>query len=259
VFALGAIRRHTRFIETRADELEQFATRVAHDLQGPLQPVALVLQSARKRLSEGDPSRGVFDCAIRSVSRLTFLIQDLLAFARAGGSPEPGMSASVRAGVDAALEEASGPATTAGIEVKGEAPADLVVACSRGVLASLLSNLVRNAVKYMGDAPVRDVIVAARRCGGRVRIEVRDTGPGLSPGAEAQVFDPYVRADRTGQPGLGLGLATVKRLTEAHGGAVGVQSSAAGCAFWFELPEGSIGSRRAPQAARPQRCSTTPL
>jgi hypothetical protein len=63
-----------------------------------------------------------------------------------------------------------------------------------------------------------------------------------------------VRADRTGQPGLGLGLATVKRRATAHAGGrakqavVGVDSSAAGCVFWFELPA-SEGASQGQQAA----------
>jgi signal transduction histidine kinase len=89
----------------------------------------------------------------------------------------------------------------------------------------------------MGNSKVRRVIVAvelsdARSC----RLSVRDTGPGLPPGMEGAVFDPYVRASNK-IPGLGLGLATVKRLVDAHGGRVGVAPARpSGSLFWVELP-----------------------
>src|SRR5581483_11406239 len=98
------------------------------------------------------------------------------------------------------------------------------VAASPGVLASLLSNLVRNAIKYLGDPAERRIAVRAIAARAVVRFEVQDTGPGLPPSLEQTVFEPYVRAPGNQKPGIGLGLATVKRLAEAHGGAVGVRS-----------------------------------
>jgi signal transduction histidine kinase len=71
-----------------------------------------------------------------------------------------------------------------------------------------------------------------------VRIEVEDTGPGLAPGFEERAFEPYVQAThRKKTSGIGLGLATVKRMTQAHAGRVGVVSRpGVGCTFWVELP-----------------------
>jgi signal transduction histidine kinase len=104
-------------------------------------------------------------------------------------------------------------------------------------LASVLSNLVRNAVKYMGDRGERRVTVRVMAQDEQARVEIEDTGPGLSPGIEEHVFEPYVRAPENIQPGLGLGLSTVRRFVEAHGGRVGVHSfPGRGCVFWFELP-----------------------
>jgi signal transduction histidine kinase len=114
---------------------------------------------------------------------------------------------------------------------------DVFVACSAGVLASVLSNLVRNAVKYLDDRPEKRVTIRASVNGTMVRVEVEDTGPGLPPGLEQHVFEPYVRSPDNAKPGLGLGLATVQRFVESHRGRVGVDSSPGqGCIFWFELP-----------------------
>ena len=110
-------------------------------------------------------------------------------------------------------------------------------ACSPGILGSLVSNLVHNAIKYLGDRSERRITVRVLERGAMVRFEVEDTGPGLPPDLERTVFDAYVRARGTLLPGFGLGLATVKKAAEAHGGRVGVRSVVGrGCLFWFELP-----------------------
>jgi signal transduction histidine kinase len=98
-------------------------------------------------------------------------------------------------------------------------------------------NLVSNAIKHMPkDAEERSVRVAGGAVRGRVRVEVADTGAGLPEGMREQVFEPYVRLDKS-RPGIGLGLATVRRLVLAHGGKVGVgPNGGAGSVFWFELP-----------------------
>jgi len=114
------------------------------------------------------------------------------------------------------------------------------VAASRGVVISILTNLVQNAIKCLREMPDRRIWVELHDDHDRVRVEVCDTGPGVPPDLERRIFEPYFRV-RHDMTGLGLGLATVKRLVEAHSGHVGVRSRREGGAvFWFELP------RRAP-------------
>jgi signal transduction histidine kinase len=113
----------------------------------------------------------------------------------------------------------------------------VMVLCSPGILVSVLANLLRNAVKYIGEGADKRVTVRVLPNGESVRVEVEDNGPGLPAGLEEQVFEPYFRAPNNVKPGLGLGLATVKRFVLAHHGRVGVgRSPAHGCIFWFELP-----------------------
>jgi signal transduction histidine kinase len=70
-----------------------------------------------------------------------------------------------------------------------------------------------------------------------VRIEVSDTGPGVPAELQARLFNPYVRAGSASIPGLGLGLATVRRLADAYGGEVGLDDNpGGGSRFWIELP-----------------------
>jgi len=98
-------------------------------------------------------------------------------------------------------------------------------------------DLLANAVQYNREGG--SVTVRASDGWERVRIDVRDTGLGLRPEQTARLFTPFERldADRLGVQGTGLGLALCKRLTEAMGGAIGVDSAVGeGSTFWVELP-----------------------
>jgi signal transduction histidine kinase len=200
----------------------------------------------------------------RSLVRARRLIDDLLAFAQAAARPSTAAAAQVREVVDGVVEELRPPALARGIRISTEVPtAPLCVRCADGVLASLLGNLVRNAIKHMHTderrprevrirvtqrtAFVDRVSQRAGRTGANgvaaslVRFEVEDTGPGLPPAFLPRAFDPYVRAAGTAEPGLGLGLATVRRLVEGHRGRYGVQSRlGTGALFWFELPAAEL-------------------
>jgi signal transduction histidine kinase len=166
----------------------------------------------------------------------------LLGFARAGAHPEPGGRAELTAVLADVVSAHRPEAAQAGIEIELEAGTSGLLACTSGVLASMVGNLVGNAVKHMGPGPRRRVVVRAVDCdgfagAGLVRIEVEDSGPGLPAHLRKAIFEPYVRAAQPGVPGIGLGLATVKRLAEGHGGRVGAEGvSAGGSRFWFELP-----------------------
>jgi signal transduction histidine kinase len=229
--------RHMRLLEERASELEQFAGTVAHDILGPLGVVSFSLELAGRPVDEktraGHVNRGV--AAIERVKRL---VNDLLEFARAGAKPDPSARCHVASTIAALVEHLSAETTKARIELIAETDPASEVVCNAGVLMSLVGNLTRNAIKYIGDGAVRRIEISARERGSMVRIEVKDSGPGLPPGLEEHVFEPYVRGPGPAQPGIGLGLATVKRLAEAHHGTCGVRSvSGEGCTFWFELPK----------------------
>jgi signal transduction histidine kinase len=235
--ALRAVRESARLNQARSLELEQFAARVAHDLAGPLSPVLFALQEVQRHVADEGSLRKTVDRGVRGVARVTSLIDDLLGFARAGGAPTRSAKTCILPVMHATVEDARAFADSYAVHVCVDPQAtDATVACGSGVLSSIVSNLVRNSIKFMGHATERHVFLRVTPVGARVRVEVKDTGPGLPAGAERSVFEAYVRADPTGQPGLGLGLATVKRLVDAHGGAVGVKSTTRGCTFWFELP-----------------------
>jgi signal transduction histidine kinase len=106
-------------------------------------------------------------------------------------------------------------------------------------LHQIVINLLDNAVKYGGSGPIT---LRAARHDGRARVEVEDTGPGVPESDRERIWQPFVRlrsADRV--PGSGIGLAVVRELVLAHGGACRVEHGpAGGSRFVVELPHASV-------------------
>jgi signal transduction histidine kinase len=225
-----------RLSDERATELDAFAGRVAHDIRGPLGVIALVLDVAG-RSAEGTRSAPVLDRGRRAVARVMQLVDGLLRFARGGAQADPHASADVGDAVSDVIDQLQLAAEKAGVRIRADVPKGLAVRCPMGVLTSIVANLAGNAIKYMQDAPTRDVVIRAVREDGFVRVEVEDTGPGIPEGFEAKIFDPFVRATTGSEEGVGLGLATVRRFAQANGGSSGVRSNASGpgSTFWVRL------------------------
>lgn len=251
VIMVRVLRRFTHLMESRVTEMEHFAGRVAHDIRSPLSAVGIALELT-KRNPELGLTGGVIDRATRTVQRIGQLVDGLLVFARAGACSPEGSEADVAPVVDGVVEEMRPLAESSGIALDVERPAVTArVACTPGVLISLLSNLVGNALKHMGSSPIKEVHIRTREVDGLVRFEVHDTGPGIPAAMRERIFDPYVRAAASATPGLGLGLATVRRLAETHGGSVGVvPGKAIGSMFWFEIPKAGGEPRAAKRFTR---------
>lgn len=232
------LREHGELLERRANELEMFGKRVAHDLLSPLSALTYCL-GAFKRASESDPQlQDAMTRARTCVQRAQTMVDGIFEFARAGGRPDSNARTDIREAIEQVAEEVRASDSRDRPDIDIDAPDAGKAACSRGVLVSLLTNLMRNATKYMNDSPMRKIAVRVRpHHDGLVRIEVEDTGPGIARELRDAIFEPYVRAEGATQPGLGLGLATVKRLCTAHGGEVGVRSTLGrGSTFWFTMP-----------------------
>jgi signal transduction histidine kinase len=212
-----------------------FAARVAHDLLSPLAAVSTALALNAREVTT-DAARTRAERGISALNRVRQIVDGLLTFARAAGRVDAGARAVVNDVLRETLEELRPQAEERGVELRCEAVPPSEVACSDAILAVVVSNLVRNAIKFMDDTSRPLVTIRTSERLGRVRFEVEDSGPGLPPELHTSAFEPYFRG-ATSEPGLGLGLATVKRLVEAHHGRVGFEPAPArGSVFWFELP-----------------------
>jgi signal transduction histidine kinase len=208
---------------------------MAHDVLSPLGTVATGL-ALLERTCDEDGRRYVAR-SHEAIRRVRELVEGLLLFARSGARPDPSAACSLDAAFTRIVADCADAATAAGVALTVEPAPRIAVPCAIGVLTSVLENLVRNAIKYMGISAVRRLTVRALLSENTVRIEVDDTGPGVPLDLQARIFEPFFRGPDHGAGGTGLGLASVKRLAESHGGKVGVESDGAtGSVFWVELP-----------------------
>jgi signal transduction histidine kinase len=104
-------------------------------------------------------------------------------------------------------------------------------------LRAVVQNLVANAAKFVQPGLAAKIEVSASRAPGGWRVEVADHGIGIPPEHRDRVFEPFARVHE-GVPGHGIGLATVRRVIDAHGGRIGVaETPGGGTTVWFELPD----------------------
>jgi len=237
IVAVRLLTRYTRTTESQIANLELFSGRVAHDIRGPLSSAGLAVTFAEQTSS--DPkTKEILSRASRTLQRTSQLVDGLLLLAQVVRSPDAGARADVRGVIDDVVEELRPLAVDQDIELETRPMRPSTVACSAGVLGNMVGNLIGNAIKYMGDASMRRVVVSTVDLPEAVRIIVEDTGPGIPAAAQATVFEPYARAAPSGVTGLGLGLATVKRLAEVLGGNAGLESrEGSGSLLWIELPK----------------------
>jgi two-component system OmpR family sensor kinase len=129
------------------------------------------------------------------------------------------------------------------------------VDCPNQLLQVVARNLVSNAVKYTAGRPSPSVSVRVASVssggGGEAVLEVKDNGMGMSAATRSSLFQPFFRApEARGLPGHGLGLATAKRLVEAHGGTLSVESQeGVGTTMKVRFPRLSPAVAAAPEAA----------
>jgi signal transduction histidine kinase len=229
---------YTRTLEERNRELDAFAGRLAHDLLGPVASLKLSADLLSSRESPERPSsspHSAHDRLQRSIDQMTTMIEDLLAFARADTSARsvPSDPSAVAAKVGEDFLDRFGDKASLLVRVE---PAQ--VAYREGLLRQVLWNLVENAVKYRRSGVEAEVTIAGQAAAGFYELRVSDNGPGVQPEDAAHIFEPLYRADPTRHiPGTGLGLSIVKRIVEAGGGRISLQSRLGhGTTFVLRLP-----------------------
>lgn len=216
--------------------LGQFAGRVAHDVLSPLATASLALELVSQACEQNPSASRATSRGIAAINRAQTLVDGLLAFSCAGGHPEIGVSTELAPVFSDLADALNDQARLSGITLHVATIPPGSIACSKGVLTSLVLNLGQNAIKYMGDVQERRIELRVLEADHGWRVEVEDTGPGISVESQQRIFRPHVQLQRGA--GIGLGLATVDRLVHAHGGSLGVISQPGhGALFWFELPK----------------------
>jgi len=229
-------------------ELEQFAYVASHDLQEPLRMVANYTQLLAERY------RGQFDeqadkyihYAVDGATRMQALIQDLLAFSRAGRRDNNVHNTDSNALVEQATKNLYAAIKESGAVVTHD---DLpTIAVNAIQITQLFQNLIANAIKFHGaEAPV--VHISAERQGGEWIFAVADNGIGIAAEHSEVIFAIFQRLHtRSEYPGNGIGLSICKKIVERHGGRIWLDAKAGrGSTFKFTLPaEVSQGAGAAP-------------
>ncbi|HEY8193218.1 MAG TPA: GAF domain-containing sensor histidine kinase [Gaiellaceae bacterium] len=217
-----------------------FVSLVSHELRSPMASVIGSARTLQQRWRELTPEQRESFLALiaHETSRLAELIGDVLDTSRI----EAGTFSYSFADVDLAqLVRDSASAAEHGQDevavralVRDPLPA---VRGDRDRLRQVLVNLIDNAVKY--SAPGDEVQVEAASSNGRVVIEVRDSGPGISPEHQVVIFEKFgrVQVGEAAKPGTGLGLFIARSIAEAHGGSLEVRSAPQrGATFRLSLP-----------------------
>jgi len=228
----------TAELERSNAELAQFAYVASHDLSEPLRMVSSYLQLLRRRYQGrlDDDADAFIDYAVEGADRMRVLIEDLLAYSRAGRSErplEPVNTARVVGEVAAtlrALADGEPPEIEFGAlpNVQGD-PQQLV---------QLFQNLIGNAVKFVAPGVRPRVIVTAERADGAWRFAIEDNGIGIEPRYAERVFGMFQRLHtREEFEGTGIGLAIARKVVERHGGWISaVPRETGGTCFTFTLP-----------------------
>jgi signal transduction histidine kinase len=213
----------------------------AHELSGPLLSIKAALELLISRGSSGgDP---LLASSLRELEQLVGDMEGILGWA-VGSRPLSPSFQDVTQLVEATVDPYRKNTSSHTIEVIAPRPAMAEVDPTH--LRAAVGNLVRNAVAY--SDPGGAVVVEIVDEGTRLRLSVRDQGPGIPVGERETIFDPFVRGEagsRRGR-GSGLGLFITRRVVEAHGGTVWLDPGYPGADFQMVLP---VDRREAPRFA----------
>lgn len=252
------VAQRTQALQVAVAAKTRFLAAASHDLRQPAVAIGLMIGLVRERALAPDV-RQLIERAHQAVGALESLLQGLLDLSRLdSGTVQPRMAVlPLQTVFDAIHSHHAEEAAAKGLRLRFRAQG-LTVRCDALLLEQLLRNLVANALRYTDRG---GVLVSARARGrDQVLVQVWDSGIGIAPHQQAEVFDEFVQVDNPGRDsarGLGLGLALVKRCAALLGTSVQLRSTPGrGSCFGVLLPR---VERRTRQRAAAVAGAATPL
>ena len=247
----------------------QFLAAMSHEIRTPLTGV-LGMADLLAAADLPEKERRYADAIRTSGRHLLSVINDILDFTRieAGKIELEQVDFSIPEVIESVRSLMAPQAAERGLTLKLDltSPPDLVVQGDPTRLRQVLLNLVGNALKFTHQGGVI-VRTASRPADGNgmvlLRFEVQDTGIGIAPDKQGNLFESFTQADRSTSRtygGSGLGLAICKRLVQAMGGTIGVESTPGrGSTFWFEIPFARGDAAAAAKRSTSEPASIRPL
>jgi signal transduction histidine kinase/ActR/RegA family two-component response regulator len=246
-------RTHQALIRAQAHK-DEFIASVGHELRTPMNAILGLNGILRNELAHRPEDAAVVDHIRRSTEQLLQVVNDILDFSQlqAGRLTLHEVEFAVRETVGATLAAYENKAQAKGLRLVLQASAvhNMWVKGDRQRLVQVLNNLLDNAIKFTSEG---DVVLRVQAVGGGLLFEVQDSGIGIAPDRQEQIFKGFEHADiQTNRQygGTGLGLSICERLVSLQGGTIGVSSVLGqGARFWFQLPMRSIAHKEAQAAA----------
>lgn len=232
------LRERSRQLAISNRDLEQFASVVAHDLRAPLRHIAMFSELLEQDLNvnQTDAIKENVKIIHSSAKTMSDMVTALLDYARVGRQGRGFEKLDLRTAVDRAklLMESSLKEVGAELEIgeMSEAYAD------PDLLARVLQNLMDNAIKYRSSQRPLKIKVEAKRGEKTTTLSFSDNGIGIKPENAERVFKLFHRLHTDEEyPGMGVGLATCRRIAEMHHGSIDLDPSyAEGCRILLKLP-----------------------
>ena len=230
-------------LEEEKSRFLSFLGIAAHDLKAPLTAIQGYLWVMAGGFSGelNERQKNMLDRSSHRINELLNLISDLLDIPRieTGQIVEEMKDVSLGQVVKRCVQDQRSLAKEKGIKLKVELPESLPkIRGSKARLQQVVTNLVNNAINYTHEG---SVVLTAKEVDGDIQVEVMDTGIGIPSEDLPRMFEDFFRASNVEIKGAGLGLSITKRIVEAHGGRIWVESpcpgSDAGSKFSFTLPK----------------------
>ena len=219
-----------------------FVHTMIHELKRPLSTLKICVSalSNQKMMANEETRTSILEKCRGAVSNLSTYFSRLrdITFNEASQIPLGIESCDMRRMIDKVIEKTDVPSSKK-VDFSIECDDRLHVACDPLHMSQMLGNLIENAIKYSGDRVNLEITV--KRLPESVELSVRDNGIGISETDINKIFNKFYRSEaaiRSGAPGVGLGLAYVRLLAEAHGGGVHVESEPEkGSCFTITIPQ----------------------